>query len=63
MMLCGAAIVGACGSSGAYDAGRSAPSLNAAGWQAHSAPGMPQTVAGVHQGGYLDARVPDGARV
>lgn len=63
VVACGLALLTACGSSGGqspYDAGRSVPSLNAAGWQARQALGMPRTVAGVHQAGFLDARSPSG---
>jgi len=55
----------ACGSSGsaAFSASASARSLHAAGWAATSSAGMPHTLAGVRQSGYLDVVAPDGAHL
>ena len=54
-----------CGSSkpAVYDAGRSASALGAAGWRAKSVAGMPNTLAGVRQVGYLEMTAPDGTRI
>ena len=54
-----------CGSSkpDVYDAGRSATALGAAGWRAKSVAGMPNTLAGVRQVGYLEMTAPDGTRI
>ena len=42
------------------DAAASARSLTAAGWQARSSPGMPNTLSGLPQAGYLLLASPDG---
>ena len=54
-----------CGSSkpGAYDAGRSIATLRAAGWRPKSVAGMPNTLSGVRQVGYLEVTAPDGTRI
>ena len=54
-----------CGSSkpGVYDTGRSAAALGAAGWRAKSVAGMPNTLAGVRQVGYLEMTAPNGTRI
>ena len=46
-----------------YDATRSAASLQNAGWKAKSAAGMPNTISGVRQEGYLETTAPDGTRI
>ena len=58
-------LIAGCGSSkpDMYDAGRSATSLGAAGWRAKSVAGMPNTLAGVRQVGYLEMTAPDGTRI
>lgn len=60
----GAALIG-CGSSTSdvYDATRSASSLQSAGWKAEPVDGMPNTIAGVQQEGYLETTAPDGTRI
>ena len=54
-----------CGSSkpDAYDAGRSIATLRAAGWRPKSVAGMPNTLSGVRQVGYLEVTAPDGTRI
>ena len=54
-----------CGSSkpDVYDAGRSAAALAAAGWRAKPVTGMPNTLSGVRQVGYLELTAPDGTRI
>ena len=54
-----------CGSSkpDVYDTGRSAAALGAAGWRAKSVAGMPNTLSGVRQVGYLEVTAPDGTRI
>ena len=54
-----------CGSSkpDVYDAGRSAAALGAAGWHVKSVAGMPNTLAGVRQVGYLELTAPDKTRI
>ena len=58
-------LIAGCGSSkpDMYDAGRSATSLGAAGWRAKSVAGMPNTLAGVRQVGYLEMTAPNGTRI
>ena len=46
-----------------YDATRSAASLQTAGWKAKSVAGMPNTISGVRQEGYLETTAPDGTRI
>ena len=57
-------IVG-CGSSqpDVFDPGRSAAVLGTAGWRAKSVTGMPNTLSGVRQVGYLEMTAPDGTRI
>ena len=54
-----------CGSSkpDVYDPGRSVTALGAAGWRARTVAGMPNTLAGVRQVGYLELTAPDGTRI
>ena len=54
-----------CGSSKphVYDAGRSIATLKAAGWRPKSVAGMPNTLSGVRQVGYLEVTAPDGSRI
>ena len=54
-----------CGSSkpDVYDAGRSIATLKAAGWRPKSVAGMPRTLSGVRQVGYLELTAPDGTRI
>lgn len=49
--------------SAVYDATRSAASLQTAAWKAKSAAGMPNTISGVRQEGYLETTAPDGTRI
>ena len=46
-----------------YDATRSAASLQTAAWKAKPVAGMPNTISGVHQDGYLETTAPDGTRI
>ena len=46
-----------------YDATRSAASLQTAAWKAKPAAGMPNTISGVRQEGYLETTAPDGTRI
>ena len=46
-----------------YDAARSISSLQGAGWAAKSAAGMPGTLSGLRQVGYLETRAPSGTRI
>ena len=46
-----------------YDATRSAASLQIAAWKAKPVAGMPHTISGVRQEGYLETTAPDGTRI
>gem|GEM_PF-3402551 len=46
-----------------YNAIPSAASLQTSGWKAESVAGMPNTISGVRQEGYLETTAPDGTRI
>ena len=63
-LACAALLAGACGHSGGpYSEQASLDHLVSAGWKATSAHGMPNTVSGLPQVGYLQMTSPDGVRL
>ena len=63
-LVCTALLVGGCGhSGGSYSQQASLDRLVSAGWKAISANGMPNTVSGLPQVGYLQMTSPDGIRL
>ena len=63
LTLVGAAFGCSSPKSEVYNAIPSAASLQTSGWKAKSVAGMPNTISGVRQEGYLETTAPDGTRI